>query len=289
MAITPRMILTQPAPAAVLGVALFGMTIIGTHASQKFGPTAADQATAQSCERWAEAGPRVTWSERGFAAYAMCHEQNADYVTAVSIASEGLRHYPGSEILTNILGYTLIEAGDYSTAMGVLDAGVDRVNLTDGTMENNLAWAILFAAPDLRLDHAREYYTRSLRRSPGVCEVIHTGMVVEFARAREARGIERAAALKEFYDLRRQYLPCENRDASWGARVEMVGVVTMDHALGLPDQGDSARTAHYAAGDAPALCAEGMPLRDLRDECVDLVREATAEAPVATARRIEGW
>lgn len=289
MAILPRTLLTQPAPAAVAAVTLFGLTVLGTtaHRTMKTQPDVPTQRS--TCDDFADTlGERPSWSELSWIRYAHCYERRQDSRSAISAAAEGLSHHPYSETLFNIKGYNEIVIGEHQEATETLELGLRRIEPSNGVMENNLAWAYLYldegASPE-----ARRLYQSSLTREPSVCETLHTGMFVEFELAREtSRGIARAEALNNFQSLRNRYVDCENRDSEWNTMIEAVGAsvlyAEMETMLDSPyrEAGthDAMRGAvqtmrtHYTGASITVVCTEAMPLADLRDECVKGVDHA---------------
>lgn len=280
MAILPRTILTQPSPAAVASVALFGLTIMGTSAWKTAEKKQAMSAYESPCSAVEDQlGMRQLWEESSWIRYAYCFEQQNDSPAAAAIAEAGLAHYPKSETLYNIAGYNLLEAREHHEAVDVLERGIRAVETpTNGIMENNLAWAYLWVG-DGGDTKARGLYQQSLDRQP-LCETLHTGMFVEYEIARSHDGIERAEALRNLQSLRNRYQPCENRDGDYMTVVESIGAaVIYARVESMLGQGWDDRTDHtlrgaarsikqrYPATSVQLLCDEAMPQRDLRDDC----------------------
>jgi hypothetical protein len=290
MAILPRTLLTQPAPAAVAAVTLFGLTILGTTAHRTIKPERQTAIRHTACDELADTlGPQPSWSEYSWAQYAHCFESRNDARTAVAAAAEGLARYPYSEPLFNIKGYNEIAIGEYAAAADTLELGLQRVEPSNGVMENNLAWSYLYLGKG-GTEEGRRLYRSSLDREPWVCETIHTGMFVEFAFARNAgeSTIAGAEALTNFQTLRNRYVVCENRDAEWSTVIEGVGAAVlyseMETMLDSPFRDAGAQDAmrgatrtlrrKYPSASARAICDEAMPLADLRDECVKGIDDA---------------
>ena len=136
------------------------------------------------------------------------------------------------------------------------------------------------------LEEARDLYVRSLARSPGVCESIHTGLFVEYGIANQATGLDRSDALKRFSQLRSSYNRCLDRlsDNDWDTIVEVVGAAVLfkdiDQASDSQRVHPLMRTAVRAMdrydGEVTAdeVCREAMPLADFHGKCVRSVEEA---------------
>ena len=285
MAITPRMILTQPAAASVAAIAVVGMTIFGTYAFDVLQNEARNRVSTAECGT--VQGPSEYWTEAEWAGEALCFETHHRRDLAVATAGDGLRFYPESEVLYNIKGYNLIELGLHSEAVETLEDGLARVEPTDGVMQNNLAWSYLF----LHQGHSprvRELYLASLQKEPSACETLHTGLMVEFEVARNSAGIARAEALRAFQLLRNGYAACENRNDTWTVAVEAVGAgvlyAEVEKMLGSEFYSSNpGRIVHEAARavdsevfvrDPERMCREGMPMADLRPACERAVRSA---------------
>ena len=288
MAILPRTILTQSAPAAVAAVSLFGFTIIGMSAHETYEREQLHHSyTAPCADKEAELGPRKYWGEQDFVRYAWCFDEVGDSVGVVQVSTQGLGRYPQSESLYNLKGYHELQLREFDAAVDTLEVGLRTVKPTNGVMENNLAWAYLWVGDGHR-DRARALYLSSLARDPSVCEVVHTGMFVEFQRARMGGPLSQADALRNFQQLRETYTACENRDTKWATAVEAAGAAVLydevHKMLGLPyDQIDNNPTLHVTASSlranhpaaSPALlCREAMPLADLRDDCSRSIQNA---------------
>jgi tetratricopeptide (TPR) repeat protein len=305
MAITPRTIFTSPASATVATISLLAFSAVGTLAykvAQQNTPDAQRvyqyQAT-ESCNGIREVlgQNKSDWSETDWMVYSSCFEQKNNSRMAAKVAAQGLRYHPASEPLYNLKGYHEIVLGDHAEAVDTLEKGLRSVgNPSSGILENNLAWAGLWVPREMDRDRARVLYKRSLRRNAGSCETIHTGLWVEYAIARESRGVEKYHALKNFLNLRNQYEPCQNRIESgdWKTLVEVVGVTVLfqdvDENLNVPhtvatsnSEQDGTEELHrvtqqlredYRGVSIDALCREAMPLANTHHLCADSVSEA---------------
>lgn len=309
MAITPRTIFTQPAPAAVLGVALFGLTVLGTHlwdVDRHVVPAPTDAPCADLAQ---EQGDQRSWGAAQWARYATCLDHAGRWSEARRAAARGQLHYPSSEALINIEAYAYLRMDRPGEAVAVLDAGLDRVGSpTNAIMENNLAWALLWDTnPDL--ERARHLYRRALDREPQLCEALHTGLTVEFGIATSTDGMQRAEALKEYTSLRHRYQACENRDREWSTTVETAGTAVMDSQIETwlaPTQrsNETLRTvattirSTYGPRVTGVLCYEAFPLVDVRAHCREVLSQELraipapvrlADAPRDYEIRNTGW
>lgn len=311
MAITPRTILSSPAPATVAAVSLLAFTALGTlaykiaedNASQRSMEVVHIQDQERMCDGIREVlGPDKTdWSESDWVVYTSCFEQKNNSRMAVRVASQGLRFHPASETLYNMKGYHQIVLGEHAEAVSTLRKGLGSIGRpTNGVMQNNLAWASLWAPRELELDQARELYTKSLRYDGESCEAIHTGLWVEYAIAEQADGIEKYDAYKRFLDLRQDYEPCLDRaqTGEWRRVVEVVGATVLfedidqklephnsvarfnrtdrDGAEELRDVTEVLRE-RYRGVSINALCGEAMPVATTHHLCVDKVDSAVQE------------
>jgi tetratricopeptide (TPR) repeat protein len=303
MAITPRTIFTSPASATVATVSLLAFSAVGTLAykvAQQNTPDAPqvyEYHATESCSGIREVlGQNKTgWSETDWLVYASCFEQKNNSRMAMTVASQGLHYYPASEPLYNLKGYHQIVLGEHEQAVDTLEKGLRSVgNPSNGVMENNLAWAGLWVPREMDRNRARVLYKRALRRNASSCETLHTGLWVEYAIAREARGIEKGHALQNFHDLRRRYDRCQNRIESgeWKTLVEVVGATVLfqdvDENLSVTDsdERDGTEELHrvtqelrenYRGVSIDALCREAMPLASTHHLCKDAVGEAVNE------------
>ncbi len=290
MAITPRIFWRNPAALAVASITMFGLSVFCSHHLQFDCNKANTQASAKvgvyevPCTEVSERlGPQKNWTEMHWAVYTQCFHDRQDWRLGESIAGEGLLKFPSSEALTNMKAYSQIRQGDYRDAIDTLETGLDRFTPTDGTTENNLAWAGLWVE-NYSLDRARRLYQTSLRREANVCEVMHTGMMVEFGIAQRTEAYARAEALQNYQALRWRYQEeCESRMNS-GTRdnfVEVAGAIALNHEVdkmmgisyNLQTSRDlrlvvRARDSHFNAMEFTDLCVEAMPTQlDLRSQC----------------------
>ncbi len=299
MAITPRTILTSPAPATVAVVSLYFFTVLGTAAftcltdktdvdDQPVGEElTADALLNQSdaCDQVAQRFGEDTdhWSEYAWINMAYCFDDAGERQLAIDTARLGLEDYPRSEILYNIKGYHQIVLEKHSEAIDTLERGMDNVtHHRNGVMANNLAWAGLWVPDEISPKEARDLYVKSLALSPNVCETLHTGMFVEFAIADKADGIDQFEPRKRFAELRNSYNRCLDRlqGADRKTLAEIIGAAVMfdemDNAAG-PDvqplmlSATSTLVNDYEDVSVETICDEAMPLADYRDNCVDAV------------------
>lgn len=283
MAIFPRTVLAQPAAAAVATVALFGFTVIGLAAYQASQGPQVYQNYEHPCSALAHStpGPTSAWSEGDWVRLTECFVGVDDMVGALEIATEGVMRYPRSEMLINLKGYHQIGLGSYEEAIDTLETGLHVVgHPRSGVMENNLAWAYLYTG-DGAEPRTRALYQRALVRSPDVCELIHTGLFVEFEHANGTTSVlDRSAALIRFAELRQQYSSCMMRDGTQNTGVEAIGVSVLYNELlrahnwevatmrGITLQSAAQATAEMSTAE---LCTEAMPIARLRGECTALV------------------
>lgn len=286
MAITPRMIFTQPAPAAVATVALVGMSILGSALLDEMRLQSATE-IANPCEAMErDLGPQQHWTEGEWLRTVACYDARNRHLEAATAADEGLRYYPRSESLYNAKGYHLIELRQFPRAVVTLETARNLMVPSDGVMENNLAWAYLFVGKGYA-PRTRALYQAALEKEPNSCETIHTGLMVEFETARRSVGIARAEALKSFQSLRTRYNECENRNQSWSVAVEAVGagVLYMEVEKMLGSDADASRPSATLVrasqtfgdvldADAEGMCVEAMPMVDLHRTCVRAIRSA---------------
>ena len=291
MAITPRTILTSPAPATVAVISLFFFTALGMMAlSSQSGwdcQLRYAQAPPSPCGQMAQnMGAKSTWSEFSWVQYSYCYDEKGNSEGAIGAAAEGLQYYPASQMLYNLKGYHEIVLGQHSQAIDTLRTGMANVgHQSNGIMANNLAWAGLWEPRQMRLEEARELYLQSLARSPNVCETLHTGLFVEFAISSRSQGMQRYEDLRRFSQLRDRYRGCTSRIESgeWMTLVEVIGAgaiyTHVDQLQG--DQVDrSLRRAtaimvrNFPEKSATEVCSEAMPMPDFYHQCVDAVQRA---------------
>jgi hypothetical protein len=324
MAITPRTIFSSAAPATVAAVSLLAFTAIGTVAymsSQQCDSSRVEQtgivsstSICQNVER--RLGPdQSQWSERDWIRYATCFEARNNSRLTVKVASRGLNHYPKSEPLYNIKGYHQIVLDQHNRAVDTLETGLKTIrDPYTGVLENNLAWASLWAPREMPLDRSRELYKTALDKEPNVCAYVHTGLWVEYAASQRSNGVELFRALRNFDRLRSRYEPCLSRleHAEWKTVVEIAGAAVMfdeiDHnyegnsdATSDSDQtsGDELMTrvarhleSNYDQISVEAVCGEAMPLSSTHHQCVDhlgtaMEKAAAAEKGEETASKVK--
>ncbi len=290
MAITPRTILSSPAPATVAVVSLYLFTVVGTAAytSLMKGDCALSSSppAATACESAAvsQFGDQAEWSEFAWVQYAYCYDSLEDSRQAIRAADEGLQDYPTSQLLYNLKGYHQIVLGEHSDAIDTLREGMERVeHQQNGVMANNLAWAGLFEPRQMRLEEARELYLQSLARSPRVCESLHTGLFVEFAAASRTHGLDRYDALRRFTSLRSQYEGCLHRleRGDWMTTVEIVGAAAVfddvdnpnpENVSSLLQRSTRVLMTNFPEKSATEVCDEAMPMPDFYHQCVEAVQ-----------------
>ena len=306
MAITLRTVLSSPAPAAVAAVSFFGMAVMAT---QLLGgaPYTATQpgALAEPCSQLEQkiGADSRKWSEAGWVVYASCFERRSDSRAVVEVAEDGLRRFPRSEVLYNMKGYHELELGEHRAAVRTLSRGLSAVGEPQtGSMENNLAWAALWTG-DLVASRGRELYESALTKEPGSCEILHTGLMVEYEAAKEGAYLDRAEALKKFESLRVRYERCESRidGGDWKTLAEVVGASVlydeMDRMMGIarspsspnPSMAATARELRerYRGAWISNLCREAVPMAELHGSCAEAVHEAVQQARREEQARLE--
>ena len=306
MAITPRTVFTNPATAAVAAASLFAMTAAGvamfsTCPSRSYdAPCSLTEATYASnpCDQMAQDKPaeRAQWSEYDWFTHANCFARLDRSDRVIEDATQGLRYYPTSEALFNLKGYHLIHLGQHEEAVKTLKLGLSRIgNPVQGTLENNLAWSGLWAPRELDIYQARALYKNALRKDRQVCEVIHTGIWVEYGIAKQSQGIERAKALRTFGELRESYKPCMTCYHS-GERDQVLEVLSAvvafedvdrefrqnallghnashnldDFATGSYSVTRQMRTSEQGKS-VQEICKDAVPLATAHHTCVDVV------------------
>lgn len=230
-------------------------------------------------------------SENDYINVAFCYEDRGQNELAMDVATRGLENYPQSESLNNILGYHLIEFGHYEEAIDTLGSAMRTVTLTNGIMENNLAWASLWAQREMPLEHSRALYQSALRRNTsGInCEAVHTGMWVEYAIAARGSNTQREAALRNFQSLREQYDGCEQRTGNSVKLIEEIaGAAVLDVEIARLNSQDTRPAwamkhsgialARQAATSlraenltAEEVCAAATPIEATHHTCMQLM------------------
>jgi len=310
MAITPRTIFSSAAPATVAAVSLLAFTAVGTVAyiSSTQGPTVQQRPTQAgagaeaNCRhvRKALGADQSQWSERDWIHYTTCFEQRDAPEQAVEAATEGLEFYPRSEPLYNMKGYHEIVLDQHVEAIETLQTGLQRVGQPySGVLENNLAWAALWEPREMNLDRAQELYRNALDKESNVCAYLHTGLWVEYAKAREASGVERFAALRNFDKLRDRYEPCLSRlgNGEWRTVVEITGAAALFSEVDGQTAGDDADQAsgdtllektarlldrRYSGKSIDEVCRDAMPVSTTHHTCVDQLSDAAAKVSGGT-------
>ncbi len=248
MALTPRSFLRNPvlmiaaivsALIALVGAAIFASALFCSaekpikkcKKAKKVDPTLVYRTSVCGDQIAAAPMSPAQWSEGEFVGLASCLQQADEAELSVSASVLGLRHYPTSEALHNLRGIGLIEQEKWEEAVHALRGGLRAVgNPTTGTMENNLAWAGLYASDTMTLSEARQHYQNSLAVDPSSCEAIHTGMWAEYAVASRSHGQSRDAAIHAYRNLRSKYAPCTSR-ARFGddiTKFEVAGAGLLD-------------------------------------------------------------
>jgi hypothetical protein len=247
MAVTPRSFLRSPTLLVALiisaGMALFGATLFlwtfsggqpeGCHrtvAIADIDPVASLRGGGCDHLLRDHGSALTTWQHDDWVNLATCFEGQSDHRRAASTAAQGLFYYPVSERLHNIGGYNLIVLEEYDEAVIRLRVALQSVTPTDGVLENNLAWAGLFASDRMTLSEARRHIQNSLDRG-GSCEAYHTGMWVEYAVASRSSGATRDDAIAAYSQLRANYEPCTSRVDRSGDRTtayEVAGAGILD-------------------------------------------------------------
>lgn len=299
MAITPRTILTSAAPATVAVVSLYFFTVLGTTAFTALNDHDStdefdfDEPTAQSvlertsvCDDVAIRynGDPSTWPEIAWSRFVECLDEHDRSEAVVDFAGAGLQHHPRSEYLYNLKGYHQSVLGDHAGAIDTLERGMEAVtHHRNGIMANNLAWAGMWEPRKLETERARELYVRALALTPDQCEIVHTGLFVEFTMTNQADdGLARYESLTRFNELRNRYNRCLDRLADGDRKtvVEILGAAVLFSDVDALDDGDvhplmrSATSKFFAEYDdtsVDSLCEEAMPLADYHHDCVDAV------------------
>lgn len=211
MAITTRTLITSPAAAAVAAWTVLGLSLFAS----QFDFSTPEPLTT-SCSHVADAnGPDVTtWAPLNWYSYAQCIHESGDTVRAAGIARLATLHHPTNEGLVNYAGILLIKVQDYEAAVKVLSDGTKRIRPTDGTLYNNLVWASLYTGAH-HTDILRRWNQASLKMNPNSCEQLHTGLMVEWRRATEARsGFALNDAVNSFMGIYDRYESCTERSSN---------------------------------------------------------------------------
>ena len=300
MALTPRSFLRSPSLLVALlfsaGIALVGATLFLASFCTK-APTqrvvfqtnvdVLEPLRGGGCDHLLRenSSALATWQHQDWVDLAICFELRDDNHRAVTAAAQGLAYFPASERLHNIRGYNLIVLEEYEKAVFHLRVSLQSVEPTSGIMENNLAWAGLFASENMTLSEARRHYTNALEHGGG-CEEYHTGMWVEYGIASRSSGTARDTAIDAYNDLRAKYEPCTSRasggDRSIGYEVAGAGILDGEiHKLTMVqmferNEIDDGFAPHRSDLVRRSLGAMDVSRADIDAACEDI-------APVASA------
>lgn len=305
MALTPRSFFKSPtllvaaivsAGIAMIGAAIFVSAFCTSERSTKCQRTAKqidrlEPLRSASCNYvLAENGDNLAnWAHQDWVDLAACFERAGDNDRAATTAAWGIGFYPTSEMLHNIRGYNLIVQEKYDEAVIALRVSLQSVETTDGTLQNNLAWAGLFASNLMTLSEARRHYEDSLALDGSSCEALHTGMWTEYGIASRSSGTSRDRAMATYIKLRQKYEPCLTR-ADHGDRMtrfEVAGAGILDHEMAkismvqMFEKADSRAIAHSLEKIDPTLVKRSVSAlelshADIDDACEDI-------APVRSA------
>ena len=227
------------------------------------------------------------WTHDMWIDLSKCFDKRGELEQVQLAAAQGLTYFPESERLHNIRGVALIEMEEFARAVDHYRVSLQAVGQpTNDVMENNLAWAGLFASDRMTLSEARRHYRNALTRSRS-CETLHTGMWVEYAVAsRSARGSSRAAAIKRYDELRSDYESCIGRLGN-GTRLvayEVAGAGILDaemHKLTMIQMFELDLLDDGFRPLEPVLVERSLPIMNITPMEID---EACADiAPVRSA------
>lgn len=235
MAISTRTLITSPAALAVAAWTVFGVGLMASHFSC---PTQDTPTYSDSCKTLADSkGETASWGEYDWFEFVQCVEQTGDTARAAGIANLSTTHYPKSELLVNQAGILFIKIQDYQRAENVLLLGAREFKPTTGTLYNNLAWASMFTG-NHQVDLLRRWYTQALRLSPNSCELLHTGLMVEWRAAEErTSNFDLRTAVGNFTSVYDRYDRCTQRSTNDEALIAaerltaLVAVKEMDRAM----------------------------------------------------------
>jgi len=166
------------------------------------------------CQQRMQDIEETNWTEAQHVKLAQCYTERADWKRGAQAADRGIAFYPNSEVLFNVKAYNQIQSRDYEEAVSTLREGLQRMKPVSSIMENNLAWAGLWAPRSVSIEESRILYRRALVKSPNSCETLHTGLWVEYAVALKGQDGVRDAAVSEYHKLRQRYDGCERRLAN---------------------------------------------------------------------------
>jgi len=212
MAISTRTLITSPAALAVAAWTVFGVGLMATHYSS---PTQIAPTYSDSCKVLADSkGETSTWGEYDWFEFVQCVDQTGDTARAAGIANLSTTHYPKSELLVNQAGILFIKIQDYHRAENVLLLGARQFRPTTGTLYNNLAWASMFTG-NHQVELLRRWYGEALRLSPNSCEILHTGLMVEWRAAEErTSNFDLRTAVGNFTSVYDRYERCTQRSTN---------------------------------------------------------------------------
>jgi hypothetical protein len=227
----------------------------------------------------------AAWQHDDWVNLSACFEGQQDNRRAVTAASQGLSYFPTSERLHNVRGYNLIVLKEYDEAVINLRVALQSVTPTDGILENNLAWAGLFASDRMTLSEARRHIESSLDRGSS-CEAYHTGMWVEYGIASRSSGASRDRAIAQYNILRAKYEPCTQRvdrgDRITGYEVAGAGILDGEiHKLTMVQMFERNEIEEGFAPYRSDLVVRSLAAMDVTPRSVDAACEDIA--PVASA------
>ncbi len=208
----------------------------------------------------------------------------ADHRLAVVKSKQALAQHPRSEILSNLKAIHEIEARRFHDAVLTLQKAKTVISPTTGTMDNNLAWAGLWTGQNRT--ELQRLYSAALRFDSADCNVIHTGMWVEYALAAESAGATRERSLLRYRALRHKYEGCEFRADNRAPNefaYEVIGAGVLDQEISKLATNRRGTSRLVQAGVNKAtnlnpvqLCAKASPILSLRKQCEQAVRVAAS-------------
>lgn len=216
------------------------------------------------------------------------------FESAISIASQGLIDYPRSEALANLKAIHEIELRRFKSAVITLERARRVVTITDGTLDNNLAWAGLWTG--MNRDRLQNLYiaalmmeNKSKTKSKNKCETIHTGMWVEYVVASENTGATRLRAIDNFDSLRRAYDGCERRKVTnkdeYGYELVGAGLIEREMRGFMLHHPSKFRSRLFELGrkkiswsiTPKTICENASPLMSLRSQCEQEIRRSRSQ------------
>lgn len=238
----------------------------------------------------------AVWSSSAWISLASCFEAQKKHGFAASAAAGGLSYFPQHEVLHNIRGYHLIEQGEHEKAVAHLRAALQSVTPTDHVLENNLAWAGLFVPEKMTVGEARRHYRSAMMHGVS-CELLHTGMWVEYAVAVSTNGTQRDAAITQYQQLRAKYAPCTGRwqNGTKHTAYEVAGAGILDveiHKLQMVQRFErneiidgfaplhsalverTVRAMNLSPSDVAAACDEIAPVNTAKPACLKALTAA---------------